>query len=62
MKKNLFMVIVLREHDEAELITEATVALLREPHFLKYGEDVEAVTTHNTVLLCRSFPCLGFRR
>ena len=64
MRKRLFMVLILQDHDDPECVAEAVIEALRDCHFLKTGENLDIVSEgeHNTLLFYRSFPIVGFRR
>lgn len=62
MKTTLFMVMILTDHDDPDVVVQTVIDSLMESHFLKHGEKIEVTNASNTLLFYRSFPVIGFRR
>jgi hypothetical protein len=52
----LFMVLVLKEHDDRVALVDALVDTLTQAKYLKVGESLHFSVVQNTLLVYRSFP------
>lgn len=62
MKKTMFLILVLKDHDDPDCVASSIVEALKDCSFLKHGESIEVLEADNTIVMYRSFPRIGFRR